>query len=89
LESDGELNRRADKLLAEYAREYPQLQSSSRLQQAQDINMAVDAFKACVQSLMALEIPIELIEPPPLYEHRLQDKIILDMDGRVGRVVNA
>jgi hypothetical protein len=81
--TDQTLNLKADKLLAEYARINPQLELGFELSQDQDINAAIRNFSECVQSLVKMEAPLGLIDPPPVYKEKVGDKFVLNIEGQV------
>jgi len=81
--TDQTLNSKADKLLAEYARMNPQLELGVELSRDQDINAVIRDFGECVQSLVKMEAPLDLIEPPPVYEEKVGNKFILNIEGQV------
>ena len=61
----------------------PQLELSVEVAQDQDVSAIIRDFGEFVQSLVKMEVPLSLIEPPPMYEERFQDKVILNVEGQL------
>jgi hypothetical protein len=81
--TDSTLNVRADKLLAEYSRINPQLELGIESTKDQDVNAMIGVFGEFVQSLVNMEVPLGLIEPPPMYEERFGDQVVLNIEGQL------
>jgi hypothetical protein len=81
--TDSTINARADKILAEYSRIYPQLELGDDVTRDRDINDMITVFSEFVQSLVNMEVPLGLIEPPPMYEERFEDQIVLNIEGKL------
>lgn len=81
--ADSTLNAKADKLLADYSRMHTQVDLSSKPNQDQDINDMIRDLSEFVQTLLNMEVPLGLIESPPMYEERFGDQIILNVEGQL------
>lgn len=80
-----DLSADARKLLSEYSNSHPHLALPSKIHRPQGINAAVESFETYVQSLVALEVSLDLVDPPPPYTRRgsSDDVMVIDMTGRV------
>lgn len=76
--NDSALNAKADILLADYARKHERLDLAVEVSQHQDINEMVRDFREFVHALVTMQAPLGAIEPPPTYEKRHGDEIILN-----------